>query len=494
MSRIERVRRTLTEPVLGSSVPAFRVLFGLLMAWEAGRYLANGWASTLYGPGLHFTYWPFDFVRPLPEPGMEIVFGVMLMAGLGVALGFGYRLSAVLLTLSTAYVFLIDQVNYLNHWYLMVLLSALMTVIPAHRRWSVDAWRLGEDRPIERWSLWLLRFQVAVPYVFGGVAKLNGDWLAGRPLTDWLEHRTDTPLVGWAFELPGAGVVAAWGAMLLDLFVPVLILRSRRLRLPAFAAAAGFHLMNARLFSIGVFPPMMVAATTVLLPEDWPERMVRVGRRRWEAAAGVGVAAFAYWFAEGRLPQAAVFGLAGAILVSEAGRPAPVAPERPVSPLPLGRVALSALVLWAGIQSLVPLRHLVVEGDPSWTEEGHRFAWHMKLRDKDVEKVVFEVYSAEGRSTWWVTPEEFLTDRQASKMASHPDMLVQFAHFLERELADRLPGDLAVMAHTAVSLNGREAVPLVDPDVDLTAVARPWWGHAEWILPPGEVPSAPGSE
>ena len=209
MVPISHLRRILAEPVRGSSIAAFRVLFGSLMVWEASRYLANGWASTLYGPGLHFTYWPFDFIRPLPGRGMELVFVVMLVAGLGMAVGFGYRLSAVLLTVTTVYVFLIDQVNYLNHWYLIVLVSALMVVVPAHRRWSVDAWRLGEDRPIERWSLWLLRFQVAVPYVFGGIAKLNGDWLSGRPLSEWLEHRVDTPLVGWAFELPAAAWAAA---------------------------------------------------------------------------------------------------------------------------------------------------------------------------------------------------------------------------------------------------------------------------------------------
>lgn len=491
MSQLSHVRRILTTPVGGSSLVAFRVLFGMLLTWEASRYLARGWALSLYGPGVHFTYWPFDFIRPLPGRGMELVFGIMALAGVGVTLGFLYRLSGVLLVLTTSYVFLIDQVNYLNHWYLMVLLSVLMVVVPAHRRWSVDAWRLGEDRPLERWSLWLLRFQVAVPYVFGGIAKLNGDWLAGRPLGEWLADRADTPLVGWAFEPAGAGVVAAWAAMLLDLAAPVVILRSRRWRLPVFAAVVAFHLLNARLFSIGVFPALMVAGTTLLLPEDWPERMVSVPRRRAMVLVGLGTAAGAYWFAEGGIPQAAVFGLAAALLVSEAGRSGFPPLRRPVVSVPLGTMATVALALWVGLQVLVPLRHLVIEGDPSWTEEGHRFSWHMKLRDKDVERVVFEVFSAEAGITWWVSPEEFLTERQTRKMASHPDMLVQFARFLEAELAGTLPGDLQVMAHTAVSLNGREPRPLVDRDTDLTSVDRPWIGHADWILPRDGVSSGP---
>ena len=33
------------------------------------------------------------------------------------------------------------------------------------------------------------------------------------------------------------------------------------------------------------------------------------------------------------------------------------------------------------------------------------------------------------------------------------------------------------------SLNGRPAQNLADPSVDLTEVPRPWFGHANWILP-----------
>ncbi len=478
----------LTEPVRGSAVVAFRVLFGLLMAWEATRYLTNGWALTSYGPGFHFTYWPFDFVRPLPGRGMEFVFALMFVAALGVAAGLWYRVSAVILAVTTAYVFLIDQVNYLNHWYLIVLFSILLVVIPAHRRYSLDAWRTGEDRPLRRWALWLLRFQISVPYVFGGIAKLNGDWLTGRPLTQWLDARTDTPLVGWVFEIEGAGIVLAWGAMLLDLAVPWLMLGTRVARLPAFGIAIVFHLMNARLFSIGVFPAMMVASTTLLLPDDWPERLLAAVRRRRSIVVSGGVMTlFAYWFAEGRVPQALVFGLGVAVLVSEIGRDGvPAEPEPTETAVPavtMRGAAMGLLALWVAVQVLVPLRHLVIEGDPSWTEEGHRFAWHMKLRDKEVESIVFEVYSPQAQATWWVAPEQYLTPRQARKMASHPDMLVQFARFLEEEFSDRLPGDLEVMAHAEVSLNGREPRLLVDPDTDLTSVPRPWWGHAEWILP-----------
>lgn len=50
-----------------------------------------------------------------------------------------------------------------------------------------------------------------------------------------------------------------------------------------------FHFANARLFQIGVFPVLAMAATLVLLPPDWPRQLARrLGRQRSADASGVG--------------------------------------------------------------------------------------------------------------------------------------------------------------------------------------------------------------
>ena len=36
------------------------------------------------------------------------------------------------------------------------------------------------------------------------------------------------------------------------------------------------------------------------------------------------------------------------------------------------------------VQLTLPLRHYIYQGNVSWTEQGHRFAWHMKLRSKNM--------------------------------------------------------------------------------------------------------------
>ena len=90
--------------------------------------------------------------------------------------GAWYRISATLFFIGFTYVFLLDQARYLNHFYLI---SFLMIFIPAHRSFSIDALRNPKLRSnlVPAWSIWLIRFQVGVPYFFGGIAKSNADWL-----------------------------------------------------------------------------------------------------------------------------------------------------------------------------------------------------------------------------------------------------------------------------------------------------------------------------
>jgi len=58
-------------------------------------------------------------------------------------------------------------------------------------------------------------------------------------------------------------------------------------------------------------------------------------------------------------------------------------------------------------------------------------------------------------------------------------MIWEFAQFLKEEYA-QMGVDVAVYAEATASLNGREPQYIIDPNVDLATVGRPWWGHAWW--------------
>jgi hypothetical protein len=154
-----------------------------------------------------------------------------------------------------------------------------------------------------------------------------------------------------------------------------------------------------------------------------------------------------------------------------------------IRPLRTGQwLLLGFIAVWLALQILVPLRYLIYPGNVSWTEQGHRFAWMMKLRDKDATATFTVRDPATGRE-WRVEPERYLLRHQAREMEPRPDMILQFAHHLARVWAEqrKVPG-VEVRARVCASLNGRNPALLIDPERDLARVERNL-RHADWILP-----------
>jgi vitamin K-dependent gamma-carboxylase len=448
----------LFRPIDIASLVAFRVAFGAIMAWEALRYLVPrepdgiSWARQFYiEPQFLFKYYGFAWVHPWPGDGMIYHFWAWALAAVFVAVGFGYRLSAAVLWLLVAHMFLLDQTRYLNHMYLICLLSFLLIFLPLNRAASVDAWLRPAIRSnvAPAWALFLLRFQIAVVYVFSGIARANGDWVRGEPMRTWLRARGETSVLSPVLMSDWAPYFFSFGGIGFDLLIVPLLLW-RRTRPIAFCAAVVFHLANAYVFHIGVFPWLGIAATTLFLEPDWPRRALR-----W---IGVGASA--------RLSPAA-----------EAASPLGM-PES----FPVRGAVVTALAAYALVQLLVPLRHLLYPGSVSWTLEGHNFAWRMKLDDRRTRLRVDVVHPATGERRP-VELSRFLTPRQQHVMSIRPDMLVQFArhvaeHYRRETGAGARP---QVYADVEMSLNGRPMKQLVDPQVDL-ASQQVSLKPADWIV------------
>lgn len=456
MARLrERVRRwsdDLFRPVDAASLAVFRIVFGLAVAVDAWRYLAYGWVTEYYiRPQIHFTYLYLDFVRPWPGDWMLAHYWLMSGLALLAAAGLFYRVTSVLLFLAYAYVFLLEQAVYMNHHYLMVLLSLLLACMPAANAYSLDRLLFQAPKPpspqalptVPRWCVDIVRFQVVIVYLFGALAKLNQDWLSGEPMYSSLT-RDPSQVPEFARWLP-AEVLAysiAYGGVLADLAIPLLLLYRRTFWL-GFAFAAVFHAFNAALLRIGVFSYLMTGAILIFLPPDWSRRPGRWWRRD--------------------------------LSIDTAAERTP--PPRDERTKIFTRVLLGVYV---AVQLLLPLRHFLYPGVVSWTEEGHRFAWHMKLRQKHSVMRVTATDPATGRS-WEIRPSADLTLRQRRKVETFPDMLLQYVHAV-RDRLRREGIDPVIKVEWMCALNGRPFQPLVDPEIDLAAEERTW-RPATWIVP-----------
>jgi len=456
-SLLGRLCAALFKPVDISFLVFFRILFGGIMLWEVYRYFSNGWISRYYiEPALNFSYYGFSWVKPWPGRGMYIHFFVLGLAASCVMVGFLYRIAAPVFFLAFTYAFLLEQTRYLNHLYLVCLISFLMCFLPAHRAFSVDALLRPKIRSdvVPEWTLWLLRVQVGIPYFFGGIAKLNSDWIhGGEPMRTWLHPLT---AVGHVFGSDWVVYGFVIGGLMLDLLVVPLLLW-RRTRLFILPAAIAFNVINAFIFDIGIFPWFMLGTLLLFFPPDLMRRFARAFMSPGE---------------EVRDAETSPTSVTPRAIAETNSCPALSSSQKVVAGL---------LAAYLAVQIVLPLRHYLYPGNVSWTEEGHNFSWHMKLRTK-VGEAVFTVTHPQSGQTWTIKPEDQLKPHQLMKVITKPDLILQFSDYLVEQKRREGYDNVEVRARVMVSLNGREPQLLVDPNVDL-AKEEVGLLPARWILP-----------
>jgi len=433
---LARLRRWLETPIDGASLAAFRVLFGSLLLIAIVRYAAKGMIRQAFvEPRMFFPLLPG--LEPLPWPGMHVLFGILALAAIALIVGWHTRLAAGLFCLLFSYAHFADLTHYLNHYWLITLITGLLAFLPSGRLWSLDARRRPAGHAfVPRWTLALLRFQVACVYLFAGIAKLRSDWLVhALPLRIWLPGSADAPLVGPLLVHPDAALVISWAGALFDLTIP-LWLSWRRSRPLALVAVLAFHLATVPLFRLGMFPFLMLAASLLFLEPDWP--------RRWLKPA-------------------------------PAGPPPRFVLRTPVALLLAG---------YAAVQVLLPLRQHLYRGSVLWTERGYRFAWNVMLMEKNgVAEFIVRDRLTGARLP--VRLRDHLTPLQIKMMSTQPDLIRDFARRLAEQTRQQGRA-MAVEADVLVSLNGRPPQRLIDLSVDLGGDLE----GVDWILDASEEQGA----
>ena len=187
---MRRFTQWLLTSVDGASLGMFRIMFGSVMVWEAYDFLTplvGDNRITKYFYNVHwnvphaFTTW----LHPWLEPWMHIQTVVMGLAAICLAVGLYSRLSALVVFLTWTHLFLLDAAQYNNHYYLASIFALMMAVMPSGECYSLDrqmrAARLGpeanESTTIPFATIFVLRAQLLIVYFFGGLTKINADWL-----------------------------------------------------------------------------------------------------------------------------------------------------------------------------------------------------------------------------------------------------------------------------------------------------------------------------
>jgi len=477
--------KTLFRPVDISVLVLFRIVFGVLgFADVLGTILHKETRDNLTHD-FQFKYYGFEWIQPMPEWLILIFMAVMCTLAILIALGLHYRIATLLFALGFTYFNFMEATQYLNHGYLFCWLSWVMCFLPAHRCASFDVQRKPEiySDTTAQWHIWLLAFLMGIVYFYGGLAKINVDWLRAQPLLTWLEYKRKFWLIGSVISQDWVAWAMSYGGLALDLFaVPLLLFR--RTRPVIFVFILMFHFINTLIFQIGIFPLLSIALTLFFFPPDLPRRLFyrfceifpKIGGRIKEFFGLNAVSSDI-----SKMSDESGFSNENSSYISKMqGEFSPQNNYVQPSP-PRQKITVGILVFIAAFHLLMPLRHHLIPGNVAWTEEGHRYSWRMMLRSK-MGSGYFIIKDVETSKETRDYGTKHLTKRQRRKMRTNPELILQYAHFV-RDRARGEGREIEIYAHIKAGLNGRKQQPYTDSTVDLAEEKYPFFGHAEWILP-----------
>ncbi|HXO75246.1 MAG TPA: HTTM domain-containing protein [Puia sp.] len=404
-----------------------RIAFGAILFISTLRFILKGWVDEFYvQPGVHFPFYGFEWLHPLPPAGMHLVFGVMLAAALFITIGLFYRTATILFLLCFVYVELLDKTYYLNHYYFVSVFTFLLLFVPANRSLSLDVRRKPtlELTHVPAWTILIFQAQLILVYFFAGLSKLTPDWLIhAMPLRIWLPANTTIPLLDKVW----VAYTFSWFGAIFDLTIGFFLV-NRKTRPIAYFFVVIFHILTAWLFKIGMFPWIMITATLI------------------------------FWDFKSTTAKTTVTW----------------APKKQ-------KVLALTLILYFTVQILLPFRYLLYPGHLFWTEQGYRFSWRVMLMEK-AGTAFFYVKDPLTGKKGEINNRQFLTPFQERQMSTQPDMILQYAHYLENIYQQKGFHNPQITVESYVTLNGSGSRLFIDSTIDL--------GHQPdnllpktWILP-----------
>ncbi|RTZ02267.1 HTTM domain-containing protein [Flavobacterium bomense] len=432
-----------------STLAFFRLAFGFMMVLSLIRFVSYGWIDKFYiQPQFHFTYYGFEWVKPLGNY-TYLLFLISGLAALFVAIGYKYKLSIITFFLSFTYIEFMDKTTYLNHYYFITVVSFILIFLPANAYFSIDAYRNPKiaHQKIPSWTIDILKLLLGIVYFYAGLAKLNSDWLfEAMPLKIWLPNNSNLPLIGSLLNENWVHYVFSWTGMIYDLSIPFLLLY-KRTRLFAFVLVVVFHILTKILFPIGVFPYIMIVSSLLFFDADFHKKCLKIISKLFNFS----------------------------ITVFENGK------EKIQNFNGIYKTKIAFLTCFLAFQLLFPFRYLLFPDELFWTEEGFRFSWRVMLMEK-AGYTQFIVTDAKTKENIMINNSHFLTTFQEKQMSFQPDFILEYAHFLHDYYQKKGIQEPEVRVQSYVALNGRLSQKYINPIINL-AKENETFKHKTWILP-----------
>ncbi len=416
-----------------------------------------------YFDDIYATYLSSSFLVPYPGLdmivlpsgiGLYLLFLGLFLASILFTIGYWFRPASWLLFLGYTYLFLGHFLIYHDHRYLILLLLGFSCVTAPHAALSIHASKQNTSCTIPFWMLLLFRFQFLVMYLHTGHAKLfHRDWRLGLPIKEPIAKLAQSPLLGDIFSLPLMPSFIAYISLLFDLSIGLLLCLNKT-RSWAILAVIFYSLINIALIisgtlntRLGIFPYLGIASCLLFMDPKTPTK----------------------WFSwiSGHLKKH--------LKHSEGAYPTHFRPLKPA--------AILLVVLFFGLQLVMPFRHHLYHGHVSQNEHGALFSWLDFFIHKYSEITVSYVDRKDPS-----TPIKTLDlGKDLSPFQYHiadsPFFIWSYIKSKEAEYAQQGRNGLAFFCNSEQSLNGRDLIYNIN---SFAIINKQLWKpltRQSWILP-----------
>ena len=396
-------------------------------------------------PSFHFTFYGFEWVKPVGEY-TYILFFICGLSAFLVAIGYKYYIAIITFFLSFTYIELMDKTTYLNHYYFVSILSFLMIFLPCNSSYSIDSFiKKKSFKYSPKWCVDSIKTLLFIVYFYSGLAKINRDWLfEAQPLKIWLATGSyDLPIIGSTLmQQEWFHYFMSWGGMFYDLLIPFILLY-KPTRIIGFSLVVFFHVFTAVLFPIGMFPYIMIISTIIFFSSNTHEKILKFILKPFKNTIKKII-------------------------------------EIDNIKIKKNKFAISLISLFFVVQFLFPFRYVIYPGELFWNEEGYRFSWRVMLMEKRG-YTTFKVVDNSNGNSFYVRNDEFLTEFHERQMSFQPDFILEYAHFLGDHYNNKGLSDIEIYAESYVALNGRINKRFVNPKIDLLKEKR-GFNSKHWII------------
>ncbi|XP_076269277.1 gamma-glutamyl carboxylase [Rhynchophorus ferrugineus] len=451
----------LYEPRDPSSLGIIRFLFGLLMAIDIFEERGGSEIDIRWGDPQDCHFPLFDVLQRPPYPLICLLYAVMWLGAVGVMLGFKFRTSVFMFGIPYWYILLLDRTFWNNHSYLFGLVTLLLMGSSAHHFFSVDSLmdKNIRDQPVPYWNYFILKFQFFILYFLAGLKKTDSEWLEGYSLLNLGKHWVFYPFrIFLSTELIDY-LIIHWFGFVLDLTVGfwMLLEFSRPI---AMIFCAMFHLMNSRLFSIGMFPYVCLATLPLFCKEDWP-------RKIWH------------------------FLLRKSCNTKETTKEVSSATTKPQMITKKQKLVVGCLFLHMFLQIFLPYSHFITQGFNTWTNGLYGYSWDMMVHSWHSILVVIKVVDNESGQEHFMDENAWTLSNRWNK---YGDMSVQYAQCIKKNFnaissednthsKPHISQDISIYVDVWCSMNERFQQRMFNPNYNLLQANWSVFRPVEWMLP-----------